>query len=73
MIGRHHIRFKPVDMSDGWFTPDGFPSTLKAKILSGELDEARKRGSRTRLMRFEPGAFTTEPIVHEFWEKNLVF
>ncbi len=59
-------------MTGGWHTPDGFPPTLKAKILAGELDEARKRGSRTRLMRFEPGAFTTEPIVHEFWEEVYV-
>ena len=72
MTGRHHIRFKPVDMTDGWHTPEGFPPTLQAKILSGELDEARKRGSRTRLMRFAPGAFTTEPIVHEFWEEVYV-
>ena len=59
-------------MTKGWHTPEGFPPTLKAKILSGELDEVGRRGSRTRLMRFEPGAFTTAPIVHEFWEEVYV-
>ena len=73
MIGREHIRFKPVEMSGGgWHTPEGFPPGLKAKILSGELDEVNKRGSRTRLMQFEPGAFTTESLVHEFWEEVYV-
>ena len=27
------------------------------------------RGSRSRLLRFEPGEFTTKPFVHEYWEE----
>jgi len=32
-------------------------------ILSGSLNEERKTGSRTRLMRFPPGTRGAEPIV----------
>ena len=28
-----------------------------------------KRGNRTRLLRIEPGAFSTKPFVHEYWEE----
>src|SRR5690606_9553137 len=53
----------------GWEAPPGYPAGIQQKILSGALDEANKRGSRTRLLRFEPGVFTTTPFVHEYWEE----
>jgi hypothetical protein len=56
-------------MTQGWHTPPGYPAGIKQKILSGELDEQSKRGSRTRFLRFEPGVFTTKPFVHEYWEE----
>ena len=37
--------------------------------VSGTLDEANRRGTRTRLLRFAPGVFTTAPFVHEYWEE----
>lgn len=72
MIDRKHIELGPVDMTRGWETPPGFPPGMQAKILSGDMDEDRKTGSRTRLMRFEPGTAGTEAIVHEFWEEVYV-
>ncbi len=33
------------------------------------LDEERKNGNRTRLLRFAPGVFTTAPFVHDYWEE----
>ena len=42
---------------------------IEQKILAGALDEERRSGSRTRLLRFAPGVFTTEPFVHEYWEE----
>ena len=33
------------------------------------LDEANKTGSRTRLLRFQPGVYTTAPFVHDYWEE----
>jgi hypothetical protein len=37
------------------------------------LDEINKRGSRTRLLRFAPGVYTTSPFVHEYWEEVFLF
>ena len=28
-----------------------------------------KTGCRTRLLRFDPGVFTTEPFTHDYWEE----
>ncbi len=64
-----HKEFHALDMSEGWHTPPGYPSGIKQKIIAGELDETGKRGNRTRLLRFDPGAYTTEPFVHEYWEE----
>jgi hypothetical protein len=66
---KEHLEFHAVDVSTGWETPPGYPKGIEQKILDGKLDEAGKRGSRTRLLRFQPGAFTTEPFVHEYWEE----
>ena len=50
-------------------TPPGYPKGIQQKILSGGLDEEARRGTRTRLLRFVPGALTTAPFVHEYWEE----
>lgn len=56
---------------EGWALPDGYaPDALAAeKILAGSLDEARKQGSRTRILRMEPGFISTKPFVHDYWEE----
>lgn len=64
-----HQEFHTVDMTTGWHTPTGYPRGIRQKILAGELNEQRKRGSRTRLLKFEPGAYTTTPFVHDYWEE----
>ncbi|MEH3144187.1 MAG: cupin [Methylobacterium frigidaeris] len=68
-INKVHDEFRAVDMTEGWEVPPGYPAGIRQKILSGALDEAGKRGSRSRLLRFEPGVFTTAPFVHEYWEE----
>ncbi|MCC7166444.1 MAG: hypothetical protein IT565_02645 [Rhodospirillales bacterium] len=68
-VTKAHEEFHPLDMNAGWEVPDGYPPGIQQKILSGSLDEAKKRGSRTRLLRFQPGVFTTAPFVHEYWEE----
>jgi hypothetical protein len=68
-VNKRHHEFHALDMNAGWETPAGYPAGIAQKILAGELDESRKRGSRTRLLRFAPGVFTTEPFVHEYWEE----
>lgn len=68
-VGKKHDEFHTLDMEAGWEVPPGYPSGIKQKILAGGLDEANKRGSRTRLLKFDPGVFTTDPFVHEYWEE----
>jgi hypothetical protein len=68
-VNKEHKEFHAVDLGSGWQTPAGYPKGIEQKILSGALDEAGKRGTRTRLLRFAPGVFTTAPFVHEYWEE----
>ena len=37
--------------------------------MAGALEEKNKRGTRSRLLRFAPGVFTTAPFVHDYWEE----
>ena len=66
---KEHLEFFQLDLETGWDTLPGYPSGIEQKILAGCLDEEASEGSRTRLLRFRPGAFTTEPFVHNYWEE----
>jgi hypothetical protein len=68
-VRKEHLEFHPVDLGAGWETPPGYPDGIQQKILAGRLDEVRKEGNRTRLLRFAPGVYTTEPFVHDYWEE----
>ena len=68
-VNKPHLEFHAVDRSRGWETPAGYPAGIEQKILAGGLDEAHRQGSRTRLLRFAPGVFTTAPFVHDYWEE----
>jgi hypothetical protein len=67
---KEHREFHSVDMGEeGWHPPRGYPPGIEQKILAGSLDEENKTGNRTRLLRFVPGAHTTTPFVHDYWEE----
>jgi hypothetical protein len=70
-MNKPHLEFHPLDMENGWQTPPGYPpnAAVKEKILASDIDEVKKSGSRTRLLRFEAGAFSTKPFVHDHWEE----
>ena len=68
-MNKPHLEFHKVDMGQGWVTPPGYPAGIQQKILASDLDETRKMGSRTRLLRFAPGVYTTAPFVHDHWEE----
>jgi hypothetical protein len=68
-INKPHLEFHRIDMGSGWETPEGYPAGIEQKILAGSLDETGKTGSRTRLLRFQPGIYTTAPFVHDYWEE----
>jgi len=72
-MNKPHLEFHKLDMNSGWHTMEGYPPTIQEKILASDLDEKRKMGSRTRMLRFEPGAFTTAPFVHDHWEEVYLF
>lgn len=64
-----HDEFRRLAMDEGWETLPGYPPGIQQKIIAGGLDEAGKRGNRTRLLRFAPGVYTKAPFVHEYWEE----
>jgi hypothetical protein len=64
-MNKPHLEFHRLDMNTGWSTPEGYPAGIEQKILAGDLDERRKMGSRTRLLRFDPGVYTVAPFVHD--------
>lgn len=70
-VNKVHDEFRAVDLNSGWQAPAGYKpgSGVEEKIISGGLDEVNKRGTRTRLLRFQPGAFSTSTIVHDYWEE----
>ncbi len=68
-ITKEHKEFHSVDLAAGWEVPPGYPDGIQQKILAGSLDESKRSGSRTRLLRFEPGVFTVAPFVHDYWEE----
>ncbi len=68
-INKPHLEFSTIDFSTGWEVPEGYPAGMEQKILAGALDERARRGTRTRLLRFQPGIFTTAPFVHNYWEE----
>ena len=72
MKPKQHLEFVKVDLSTGWQPPEGYPPGFTQKILASDLDEKAKVGSRTRLLKIEPGAFSTEPFVHDHWEEVYV-
>ena len=71
-IQKEHKEFHRLDMGEGWHTPEGYPAGIQHKILAGHLDEAKKTGNRTRLLKIGPGVFTTKPFIHEYWEEVYV-
>ena len=68
-VNKPHFEFTSLDLAAGFATPPGYPRGFAERILAGDLDEANRRGSRTRLMKIDPGAFSTAPFVHEYWEE----
>ena len=64
-----HLEFTKISSEDNWHTPKGYPTGIKQQILATDIDEVNKTGSRSRLLRFEPGVFTSEQFIHDQWEE----
>ena len=61
--------FSKIDINEGWELAPGAGPGIEMKTLSGSLDEDKKTGVRTRLIRFLPRSFNTEVFVHDYWEE----
>lgn len=68
-VNKQHLEFHKVDTSEGFVTVPGYPDGITHKIIVGNLDEENKIGGRTRLLKFEPGVYTTAPFTHDYWEE----
>ena len=60
-----HKEFFKIDMNEGFHKVPGYPPGFWEKIIAGGLDEKNKVGNRTRILKIEPGAYSTVPFVHE--------
>ena len=67
--GKPHLEFEELNMTEGWEEPEGYPKGMQQKILTSDLDEAKKTGSRSRFLRLLPGVYSTEPFIHDHWEE----
>jgi hypothetical protein len=67
--GKPHTEFEKLDLETGWESPEGYPAGIRQKILSADIDEDGKSGSRTRFLKFDPGAYSSVPFVHDHWEE----
>ena len=71
--GKPHLEFLALDMEDGWETPAGYPPGMQQKVLTSDLDETGKTGSRTRFLRIAAGEYSTVPFIHDHWEEVHLF
>jgi hypothetical protein len=67
-IGKPHLEMVDVGLDDGWQPMAGLPG-IECKPLVDSLDETARTGTRTRLVRFAPNAFTTGQFTHTYWEE----
>ncbi|MBM3564900.1 MAG: cupin [Alphaproteobacteria bacterium] len=71
-VNKKHREFYDVDINTGWESPAGYHPGIQQKILSGTLDAKNRKGGHTRLLRFQPGAYSDKPFVHDYWEEVFV-
>jgi len=65
---REHIELQTLNLEQGWCALAGHAG-LQVQVLADSLDEAARRGARSRLVRFEAGARTREVLHHDYWEE----
>jgi hypothetical protein len=63
------VPFHELDNDHGWEPVPGGAPGVEQKMLSGALDEDRKVGVRTRLIRFQPRTIARDVFLHDYWEE----
>lgn len=64
-MGKNEIEFIDCDTHYEWQSVDGDTLGIKEKILSVDS----RTGDYTRLLKFPPGAETSQTLIHDFWEE----
>lgn len=54
-----------------WESLPSFPG-VEILTLASNLDETKKTGHRTRLVRFAPGTETPETLIHDYHEEAML-
>ena len=65
-----HKEFFEIDLDSEWHPVEGYPRGICYQELAGQID---LHGLRARLVKFEPNAYTTEPVVHETAEMVFIY
>ena len=55
-----------------WQPVSGFEEWIDEIVLADSLDPHSRAGSRTRLVRWQPGTLLPEPVRHDYREEILV-
>ena len=61
MKTKQHLEFVKVDLKSGWEVPPGYPPGSTRRSSRPTSTKKEERGSRTRLLKIEPGAFSPSP------------
>jgi hypothetical protein len=65
-----------LDVADhggnAWTAVPGTDGLIDELILADNLDPETRRGSRTRLARWHPGALIAAPVIHDFHEEVFI-
>jgi hypothetical protein len=69
---RPHREFFRIDPASGWARVDASAGTIEEHVLVDSFDPVRRRGSRTRLVRWSAGARLERPVIHDHCEDVFV-
>ena len=65
-----HREFVALHLDGPWTPVEGYPPGIWFQELAGDLT---RHAMRARLVKFDAGAFTTAPVVHDTAEIVLIF
>ncbi len=70
--GKANLDFQALDTVGGFEPRPGGVAGITQKILGDDMDFARKRGNRTRLLRMVGGCRTPEAHAHDYFEELYI-
>ena len=67
-----NLDFHAIDTVGGFEPRPGGVDGITQKIFGDDMDPAARRGSRTRLLRMDPGCETPEARAHDYFEELYI-